>query len=57
MNNTNDNGQKRNADGDNTLLLNFVYIIMSVKINITVQKRKRVFDPYFSIILLYFFEK
>lgn len=57
MNNTNGNGQIRNVDGENIPLLNFVYVIMSVKVNIVVQKRERVFDPYFPIILIYFLAK
>lgn len=57
MNNTNGDGQIRNVDGKNIPLLNFVYVIMSVKVNIIVQKRKKVFDPYFLITLIYFLAK
>ena len=39
MNSTNDYGQKRNIDDENILLLNFVYVIKSVKINTKVQKK------------------
>lgn len=39
MNNTNGNGQIRNVDGENIPVLNFVYVVMSVKVNIIVQKK------------------
>lgn len=53
MSNTNGNGQIRNVDGKNIPLLNFEYVIMSVKVNIIVQKRKRVFDPYFQSLYIF----